>query len=338
MRLAALVIAIALIIGVAVAVMPAWRGNSSPPAEPPVVAPPPSPPPPPPPAPPSPWPNEPELPGMVLVSIGNNRTARPQSGLEYADVVYEVLTEGGITRLLALFGSRAASEVGPVRSMRYAMVEIALGYNSPFAHAGGSQDALDLIKKLKPKSLDDIYGSGACFWRASHRKAPDNLYTSTERLVEGAKARGYELVPLVRLPGGDLAGGEVAERVVVAFSRQVSAPNVVTYEFDGQAYRRLVNDAPHLVSSGEQLAPQNLLFLETVTRTVMRQELMLDIDVVGKGRALLVRDGRAHAGTWEKASQSAQFSFKDEKGETFPFTWGQTWIHLLPDLKQVEYR
>ena len=275
---------------------------------------------------------------MVLVAIGNNRAARPQSGMEFADVVYEMLAEGGITRFLAVFGSRAAPEVGPVRSIRMAIAEIALGYDAPLAHAGGCEETLSFMARQAPKSLDGIRGAGAFFWRASYRKAPDNLYTSTTQLVEAARARGLRLSPLVRLPRGDRAGGESATRVVVAFARLVNAPNIVTYEFDGQVYRRSINDSPHLSAQGRQLAPENLVVLEVKTRTVMKQGPMLDMDVVGQGRALLFRDGRVHAGTWQKASPGDRFVLRDGTGQPFTFARGQTWFHLVPDFKYVEYR
>jgi hypothetical protein len=275
---------------------------------------------------------------MLLVAIGNNRAARPQSGVEFADVVYEVLAEGGITRFLAVFGSRSAPEVGPVRSIRMALAEIALGYDAPLAHAGGCEETLRFMARQAPKSLDGIRGAGASFRRVPHRKAPDNLYTSTAQLVEGARARGLRLTPLVRLPRGDRAGGESATRVVVAFARLVNAPNIVTYDFDGQVYRRSINDSPHLSAQGQQLAPENLVMLEVKTRTVMRQEPMLDMDVVGQGRALLFRDGRVHTGTWQKSSAGAMFVLRDATGQPFTFARGQTWFHLVPDLKYVEYR
>ncbi|HAI21329.1 MAG TPA: DUF3048 domain-containing protein [Clostridiales bacterium UBA8153] len=275
---------------------------------------------------------------MLLVAIGNNRAARPQSGVEFADVVYEVLAEGGITRLLALFGSRAAPDIGPVRSLRMAMAEIALGYDAPLAHAGGCEEALRFMARQAPKSLDGVRGAGAFFRRVTHRKAPDNLYTSTGQLIEGARARGLRLSPLVRLPHGDRAGGDPATRVVVAFARLVNAPNIVTYEYDGRVYRRSVNDSPHLSAQGQQLAPENLVVLEVKTRTVMRQEPMLDMDVVGQGRALLFRDGRVHAGTWQKTGPGAMFVLRDTQGQLFTFARGQTWFHLVPDLKYVEYR
>lgn len=309
--------------------------------EPPVVAPAPTPAPPapePPASQPPSQPRPPELPGLLMVSIGNNRSARPQSGLEHADIVYELLAEGGITRLLALFYSRSAPEVGPVRSLRLAQLEIAMGYGGAFAHAGGNLDALNLIRELKPCSLDEIYGSGAYFWRLTTRKPPDNLYTSTDRLLEAARAKGYQLQELAPLPAGEPGPGDPAQEVVVAFARLVNAPNIVRYEFDGEVYHRQINAEPHTTANGVQLGPANLLFLETETVQVMKEELQLDITVTGQGRALLVRGGQAYAGTWSKSGREQPFAFRSGNGDLLVFAPGQVWIHLVPDLKLVEYR
>ena len=283
-------------------------------------------------------PSEPELPGLIMVSIGNNPNARPQSGLEIADAVYEVLAEGGITRLMAMFYSKGASEIGPVRSIRYCMVEIALGYDSPFAHAGGNADALVYIRDIRPKSLDEIYGAGQHFWRITERTMPDNLYTSTEKLLEGAYLRDYGLSPLTGFPMGEMESGSSATKVEVAFFRSQVMPNIVTYEYKDGVYQRFINDNPNVVKSGGQLAPVNLLFLETETETVIKEELQLDIKVTGEGRAILIRNGRVIPGKWHKDAPASPFSFMDENGQEFTFGKGLTWVHLVPNLNVVSYQ
>ena len=132
------------------------------------------------------------LPGGVLVVVENHPDARPQSGLDRADVVFEADIVAGITRLLALFHSRPAEEIGPVRSARWCFYDLARGYGLPFAHAGADADVLAELARARRRGfpdLDEIYGAGGYFWRDRERRMPHNLYTSTELLVAGARAR-----------------------------------------------------------------------------------------------------------------------------------------------------
>ena len=113
---------------------------------------------------------EKDLPGTFIASIDNHRNAYPQSGLDKADRVYEILAEGGITRYLAVFHSRTAEKIGPIRSARYYFAYLVKGHDFPFAHAGGNNDAIALIPKLKIKDLDEIYNSGNYFYMDKSKK------------------------------------------------------------------------------------------------------------------------------------------------------------------------
>ena len=286
-----------------------------------------------------PWPTERALPTALLVSYGNNPQARPQTGLEQADLVYEVLAEGGITRLMGLFNTYAPEEIGPIRSMRQCLVEIAMGHDSPFAHAGGSMEALASIRRLNAKSLDEIYGAGNYFWRSSQRRPPDNLYTSAEKLLAGATARGFGETPLPEFPSGRLSGGETATTVVVDYSRSTAFPNRISYTWEDGLYWREINHSPHIsTSSGDQLAPHNLLFLETTTREFVRDgDPMVEIDVIGQGAALLFRDGQSYQASWKKTDINGPFTFTlTASGEPLKLTPGQVWIHLVPSLDYVK--
>ena len=99
------------------------------------------------------------LPGVFLAMVDNHPKARPQSGLDKADIVYEIIAEGGITRYLALYYSQEAPKIGHIRSARYYYVQLAKGYDGVLAHAGGNENALYLIPELKVKNLDEIYNA-----------------------------------------------------------------------------------------------------------------------------------------------------------------------------------
>ena len=117
---------------------------------------------------------------VVMVMINNAPQARPQSGLDSADIVYEVLAEGSITRLVGLYHSREPKVIGPVRSIRPYYIDIGSGFEAIMVHAGGSPDALTTLKGMA--HMDEIYNAGGFFWRENFRKAPHNLYTDLDRI------------------------------------------------------------------------------------------------------------------------------------------------------------
>ena len=115
----------------------------------------------------------------IAVMIDNMASARPQSGLINAELVYEMPAEGGITRYLAIYHHQNTDKIGPVRSARSYFIDKAIEFNAIFIHAGGSPAALKDIQTLKVDSLNELKGERN-FWRARDRKAPHNLYTSTK--------------------------------------------------------------------------------------------------------------------------------------------------------------
>lgn len=276
---------------------------------------------------------EPEmLDGMVFVSIGNNASARPQSGLSKAAVVFEVPAEGGITRLMAGFNTEL-EKIGPVRSMRKPMVQIAVGFDTPFAHCGGSDDAFEIIRNNKTKSLDDIYSAGECFWRSTDRVAPDNLYTSTAKLVQGASTRGFSLSDADFYPRGVLKGHPAPE-VSYAFSEVAGYPNTVKYRYQDGQYYRYINDKQHVDEDDEAIAPKALAFLQVKTTYPTGKLIEVDMDVTGEGKALFFSDGVMCQGKWKKPFLAEPLMlYLVEPGTGL--SQGMIWIHLVPDLEEV---
>lgn len=278
--------------------------------------------------------NKTKLPGTVTVMIDNYYKARPQSGLDKADLVYEIIAEGGITRFLALFYSQEVEKIGPVRSARYYFVQLARGYNSPYAHAGGSTDGLQTIQKLKVKDLDEINNSGAYFWRDNTRKAPHNLYTSTEKLVAGAKSKGYALVPLQTMPLGTSWTGTSHRDLKLDYST-ANSTYIVTWHYNGQEYERMINGEQHVMADKAPIKAQNILIFAAPTRDVVKQVLVSEVDIIGKGELLYFIGGQQLKGSWEKVSAEAPIHFKDEQGQLIKIKDGQTWIQVCPSLDKL---
>jgi len=275
----------------------------------------------------------------VAVMINNLKPARPQSGLPHADVVWEVLAEGGITRLIAIFQSDEAYDgaIGPIRSIRPYMIELAESYNAVIVHAGASTDAYGILRKQKKEHLDEITNAGAYFRRDKSRKAPHNLYSDLPNLRAGAEKRGYAAdaaIPAYRFlddEGDGTTAGSVRE-IDIRFQLK---NYIVTYRYDEnkRQYLRFIDGEPHTdLVSGEQLAATNLVVLGT-SHKVLDDEGRLAVDLDSGGPAMLIRRGEAIECTWERDASGVIRLMKD--GAELPFARGTIYYHVVPDAKSL---
>jgi len=286
-------------------------------------------------------PKKPQLPGAVAVMVDNYSKARPQSGLDKADMVYEMMAEGGITRFMALFYRQEAEKIGPVRSARYYFVQLARGYDVPLAHAGGSEDSLNMIVNLKVKDLDEIYNSGGYFWRDPGRKMPHNLYSGTKRLLEGAKAKRYTLVPLPLLPTATEWEGETIPRdkeMILDYSSG-EYHYLVNWHFNGKKYERKINGENHSMEDGTAISADNVVVITAQTKTILKDNIPLsEIKIVGKGEARYYIGGKMMEGTWSKNSAQSAINFYDNTGKPMKFKEGRIWVQVVPDWSVLTYK
>lgn len=275
-----------------------------------------------------------KLNGTYLVMIENLSMARPQAGLDKADTVYEMLTEGGITRFMAVYSTYSVDKIGPIRSTRVDFVELALAYNSPYVYAGGHQVALNLIPKLGIQSLNQIEGRMTpYFWRSKDRKMPHNLYSSSELIKKGIENYSYNLGRLDNFALGTMFSGNPISEITIRYY------DTVTYKYMDGAYRRYINGEPHLLENGQVIAPANLVVLLANHRPYAPGEERLKIDIIGKGKAFFFIDGMVYEGNWERPTARDFFIFTTADGESMLFRHGQVWINIVPNEKgRVEFK
>ena len=125
------------------------------------------------------------------VMIDNHEDAWPQAGLNEAYMVYEIIVEGGETRLMALFKGADLEKIGPVRSARHYFIDYAMENDAIYVHFGQSPQAQSDIKKFSINDINGISEDGTTFWRVKDKYAPHNAVTSTEKLLESAKSKNY---------------------------------------------------------------------------------------------------------------------------------------------------
>ncbi|MCF2946308.1 DUF3048 domain-containing protein [Paenibacillus tarimensis] len=268
----------------------------------------------------------------VAVMINNHSKARPQSGLTHADMIWEVLAEGGITRLIAVFQSDTFTDpVGPVRSIRPYLIDLAESYQAIISHAGASNDAYAILQRQKKPYLDEISNAGSYFWRDKSRKAPHNLYTDIEKLRSGAASKKYEesvTIPVYRFSEKDaMPAGEDATKLEIMFQMQNYKVSYV-YDADSRLYARSVNNEPHVdMNNSEQLKASNLVVLGTAHQ-VLDNVGRLAVDLDSGGPAMLFQGGKVIEVEWQRGGDDVIRIMKD--GSELPFIPGKTFYHIVP--------
>ncbi len=272
----------------------------------------------------------------VMIMVENSPAARPQSGLDQADIVFEILAEGDITRFVAVYQSGSPQIVGPVRSIRPYFVEIGDGLDALIVHAGWSPAAMDLIIKRKLAHFDQVYGDHAYYWRDSSRKAPHNLYTSIEKIRQGAEKKRFRTEwngpVLTFVPKEQAEQGTEAGKVTIHYINGY----YVSYEYDASAsaYKRFMDGKPHEdKETGKQLSAANILICEAKHRIVDNAGRRA-VDVTGPGPGYLVQLGRIQPVVWENKDGIIK-AYAD--GKEVGLIPGQTWIQVVPEGAKVQY-
>lgn len=273
------------------------------------------------------------------VMIENSPEARPQSGLRDADIVYEAVAEGGITRFLALFQDTEPKYIGPIRSARPYYLDWLLPFDAGYAHVGGSPEALQQIKALKVKDLDQ-FANPSAYERISSRYAPHNVYSGIPKLDKVESEKGYKsssTVGFARKEGETPADQVKAKTINLAISSQLYNVSY-SYSKDDNQYLRSMAGKKHVdEKSGKQIAAK------VVVALVMQKGLASDghhtkYTTTGSGRVFVFQDGTVIKGKWKKTDRSKQFTFVKDDGSELQLNPGKTWLTVVSEPSSVSYK
>lgn len=266
--------------------------------------------------------------------------ARPQPGLGRASVVYETVTEGGITRLLALFLEHDAGNVGPVRSARPYFVQWAAGYHAIFVHDGGSPAALQALRRTPELADVDSASSSAAFHIAPDSVAPHNLFTSTADVRALALRSGWRppvSFAWMRHQHAASSAGTDSSAVHIDFSLPTvpSPPQyAVTYRYDPShnAYLRSVGGQQAIdAATSRPIEPANVAILFTAMAPISNDVAgRVRLGAVGSGSAIYLIGGRVIHGSWSKPSSAGAVQFDDGHHRSIAFGPGATWVEAVP--------
>jgi len=301
------------------------------------------------------------------IMVENSTDARPQSGLGSANVVFEVVAEGGITRFLSVFYCQDAKIVGPVRSARVYFLDFIGGFgNYPlYAHVGGANtpgpaDALGQIEKMDWAGYNDLnqFSVGfPVFWRDYDRlpgvAVEHTMYSSTTLLWDKGSQRGLTEVDKKGVAWNegfspwvfkdDPTQKQRPKEQVVSFGFWDKSPAFnVRWSYDPQTntYTRENGGEKHIdKDTGKQITTKNIAILfmdESDAQDGYDKGQHLLYDTTGSGKAMLVHDGVAKSATWKKKDRFTQIRLYDESGQELEFTRGTIWFELLPTGNQVK--
>jgi hypothetical protein len=275
----------------------------------------------------------------VAVIIENAPESRPQSGLGSADIVFEAMAEGEISRFMAVYVQSEAPIVGPVRSARHYFINLAAELGASVVHVGSSPLGYVSLQWYGLRNLEEISNSGG-FWRSRFRPSPHNAYTSVAAARQALDRRAS--------PATGSWGGFTFKDPERRYSG-VAAPGVslvyepwgyrveYRYDVDGNSYARFMGEQPHLdAESGAQLQASSVAVL-SVKAWQIDTAARLDMEQVGSGQAAYFVDGVVLEGSWSKASTTAPTLFLDGAGNPIRFNPGPIWVQLISPESKVTY-
>ncbi len=277
----------------------------------------------------------------IAVMVNNVGAALPHRGLSQADIVYEVVVEGGITRLLAVFGNaKNLPYVGPIRSSRHYYVDFALPYNAVYLHFGGSPAGYDRIKSTGINNIDgmsysrDFYQDKA---RASSKGKEHSYFVSADEFYPIMEMAGYEMMGETKAPfefydKEYFPENKNANEVFASFSG--AASSTFTYDVSTGLYSKKRNGSSHIdADTGKVLQYKNILVLFTSIGSYNGEALRREVSL-NSGSGYYITNGGKEEISWKKGASQNQFAFTNQNGESLKVNPGKTYICIISTDRQ----
>ena len=283
----------------------------------------------------------------LAIMINNTSKAVPQCGISKADLMYEIIAEGSVTRFMAFFYDLSDVDVlGPVRSVRPYFVRMAQNYGAFLSSAGGSDEAIDLIKSLGYDYLNGIAGAGSYFfrdqWRRENRGYEHSLMTTGEKLMKAAEKANINTTMEDRDYGFNftaepMTNGEDASELTIWFYKN-GKKTTMRYDEGTGLYAMSQHGAASVDGNDDSpITFRNVVVLEAKT-SIKDKKGHLEVQTTGTGTGYYARDGKIMEIKWSRESNSADFVYTDAEGNVVSFGVGKTYIAVVPDIDPFSYK
>lgn len=278
----------------------------------------------------------------IAVMIDNHNLAWPQAGLNKAYLVYEIIVEGGETRLMALFKGTSVDKIGPVRSSRHYFLDYAMENDAIYAHFGWSPQAESDIKKYNINNINGITESESTFWRVKDKSSPHNAVTSTQALLKVAEKKGYkttsnkESVLNYSIDEVKLEDGIDATNITIPHSTL----QTVKYEYDEQnkVYKRYARKRQQTDwDTGNAITTKNIVitFCDNYTLNDSENKGRQGLKNIGTFNGYYITNGKAIKIKCIKKARNTQTEYEDLEGNEININDGNTWINICPTNAEV---
>lgn len=274
----------------------------------------------------------------IAVMIDNNVGNNSHAGLQDSYINYEIIVEGGLTRIMAIFKDKDVDLIGPVRSSRHYFLDYALESDAIYTHYGWSEFAKTDISSLGVNNINGLYDENA-FWRDKQLKSPHNVFTNTDILYKYAKDnKDYSIETddwkLLNYSTKNISiadkeeNDNTANNVVIKYSNYQTTS--YSYDSENKYYLRYMNDEAHIdKTSNEQLHYKNII-IEKVKNSTLDSYGRQDLDTTGSGEGYYVTNGYVKEITWTKNSRSGKTTYTYEDGKEVKINDGNTFIQIIP--------
>ena len=263
----------------------------------------------------------------LVVKIDNVPRARPQAGINDADIVYVELVEGGSTRYAAVFHSEDVGTVGPVRSMRTTDINLLRPLNRPlFANSGGNSRTTTAINASPLVNIGHATSSGGAYFRNNSRPAPHNLFSSTAALRNAGGSAGGAPPTLftIRRPGTpnpNLTSDTTGVRVNYENTS-------VSYIWNGSGWARSQDGRITADTAGVRTAPETVIVRFTPYGVSPADANSPEANVLGRGRAWIFTEGKLIRGSWSKPDPDSVTLYRDSEGNPIQLLPGRVWVEI----------
>ena len=274
------------------------------------------------------------------VMIDNHMDAMPHSGLQDAYLSYEIIVEGGLTRIMAIFKDKDTELIGPVRSSRHYFLDYAMENDAIYGHYGWSPQAKDDIETYDINNLNGLYSEA--FWRDDTRYAPHNAYTNIESLKSSAKEANYSLkgnkqlllnysVDEINLDKKEDA--LIANNVSIDYSYYHNTS--YTYDSVNKVYKRFMNSLEHMDrETNKQYTVKNIIVIK-VDNSSIDESGRQTLNNIGTGEGYYITNGYAVPINWEKDSRERQTVYTYLDGKKIKVNDGNTYIQIQPTNQEL---
>ena len=282
----------------------------------------------------------------TAIMINNLSKAVPQCGISQADLLYEIIAEGSVTRFMAIFHDLSdVGVIGPVRSVRPYFVRVAQHYGAILSSAGGSDEAYDLIDDLDYDYLNGIAGAGDWFyrdeWRRKNRGFEHSLMTTGENLMNAAQKKKMETTVEdvdygFHFTEEPMTTGAEATEITVWFYSN-GKKTVMTYDETTGLYAMSQHGKPSVDGNDDSpICFRNVLVLEADSR-VKDKKGHLEVQMTGSGKGWYARDGVLIPIEWSRESNRSHYVYTDLEGNPISFGVGKSYIAIIPDGSPFDY-